>query len=171
MVNFSEFLRSRYTVSCYYLLCSITALVFAYFGQYVLGWKPCILCIYERIPHAIVIIISIANILFPNRLLYWLILLSLSCLILLAGYHAGVDFRIFEAPSFCSSTIFAGNSVEDMQSVLQSVELLSCDKSAVWIMGLSLAGWHFIYSIVELVSGIYINTKYGKKHTTTNKWI
>ena len=54
-------------------LVSVFALVFAYFVEYVLGYQPCNLCLIERIPYLLALIIIIINYKF-NHLEKYLIL-------------------------------------------------------------------------------------------------
>ena len=76
---------------------SILSLSIAYFIQYVLGHKPCNLCIIERIPYiAAIILISLIFIL--NR--YQKIILSLILIFFLFGavvsfYHFGIEQGFF----------------------------------------------------------------------------
>ena len=43
------------------LIISILALISAYFIEYFLGYQPCNLCLLERIPYALSIIIILSN--------------------------------------------------------------------------------------------------------------
>ena len=50
-------------------LVSVFALVFAYFVEYVLGYQPCNLCLIERIPYLLALIIIIINYKFNSKLI------------------------------------------------------------------------------------------------------
>ena len=81
------------------LLFSIFALISAYFIQYVLGHQPCNLCLIERIPYILTIIIIIINIITKKYEKITLILLSLIFIIatLISFYHFGIEqgFRVY----------------------------------------------------------------------------
>ena len=82
---------------------SILSLSIAYFIQYVLGHKPCNLCIIERIPYiAAIILISLIFIL--NR--YQKIISSLILIFFIFGsvvsfYHFGIEQGFFSESLVC----------------------------------------------------------------------
>ena len=74
-------------------LISVIALVSAFFIEYVLGHQPCNLCILERIPYLLAIIIILLNFKFSHYEKFFILLLSI---IFLAGaiisiYHLGIE--------------------------------------------------------------------------------
>ena len=85
------------------LVFSILSLSIAYFIQYVLGHKPCNLCIIERIPYiAAIILISLVFIL--NR--YQKIISSIILIFFIFGsvvsfYHFGIEQGFFEESTVC----------------------------------------------------------------------
>ena len=85
------------------LVFSILSLSIAYFIQYVLGHKPCNLCIIERIPYiAAIILISLVFIL--NR--YQKIISSLILIFFIFGavisfYHFGIEQGFFSESLIC----------------------------------------------------------------------
>ena len=85
------------------LVFSILSLSIAYFIQYVLGHKPCNLCIIERIPYiAAIILISLIFIL--NR--YQKIISSLILIFFIFGavvsfYHFGIEQGFFSESLVC----------------------------------------------------------------------
>ena len=85
------------------LVFSVLSLSIAYFIQYVLGHKPCNLCIIERLPYlAAVILISLVFIL--NK--YEKILLSIVLLFFIFGavvsfYHFGIEQGFFSESLVC----------------------------------------------------------------------
>ncbi|KKB96054.1 Disulfide bond formation protein DsbB, partial [Candidatus Arcanobacter lacustris] len=60
------------------LLVSVTSLIIAYGAEYIFGIKPCILCIYERIPYMVVAVLSIASLLFKRNLLPLIIVIFIA---------------------------------------------------------------------------------------------
>ena len=71
---------------------SFFSLAAAFYIEYILGFKPCILCVYQRIPYAIAILISLTAFFIGNRniLLRILGLTFLAC-ILLSFYHLSIE--------------------------------------------------------------------------------
>ena len=81
-----HYLRILFTLSCLILL---SALII----EYVLGYQPCNLCIIERIPYGLAIIILILNNFFKKDQLFHNILLILVFLfsIIISVYHFGIE--------------------------------------------------------------------------------
>ena len=107
---------------------SILSLSIAYFIQYVLGHKPCNLCIIERIPYiAAIILISLIFIL--NR--YQKIISSLILIFFIFGavvsfYHFGVEQGFFSESLVCDLGDSQPLNKEDLLNQLKKTEIVSC---------------------------------------------
>ena len=143
---------------------SILSLSIAYFIQYVLGHKPCNLCIIERIPYiAAIILISLIFIL--NR--YQKIISSLILIFFIFGavisfYHFGIEQGFFSESLVCDLGNSQPLNKEELLSQLKKVEIISCKDVTFRFLGLSLATINTIISII--LSGIIIKVikNYGK---------
>ena len=143
---------------------SILSLSIAYFIQYVLGHKPCNLCIIERIPYiAAIILISLIFIL--NR--YQKIISSLILIFFIFGavvsfYHFGVEQGFFSESLVCDLGNSQPLNKEELLSQLKKTEIISCKDVTFRFLGLSLATINTIISII--LSGIMfkIFKNYGK---------
>ena len=143
---------------------SILSLSIAYFIQYVLGHKPCNLCIIERIPYiAAIILISLIFIL--NR--YQKIISSLILIFFIFGavvsfYHFGIEQGFFSESLVCDLGNSQPTNKEDLLNQLKKVEIVSCKDVTFRFLGLSLATINTIISII--LSGIMIKVikDYGK---------
>ena len=146
------------------LVFSILSLSIAYFIQYVLGHKPCNLCIIERIPYiAAIILISLVFIL--NR--YQKIISSLILIFFIFGavvsfYHFGIEQGFFSESLICELTNNNPLNKEELLNQLKKAEIVSCKDVAFKFLGLSLATINTIISII--LSGIMIKIikNYGK---------
>jgi len=87
---------------------SILSLSIAYFIQYILGHKPCNLCIIERIPYiAAIILISLIFILNKyQRIISSLILIFFILGILVSFYHFGIEQGFFNESFVCNLGIY-----------------------------------------------------------------
>ncbi len=86
------------------LFYSLLAIFFALYVEYVLGYKACKLCLYQRIPYIIAIFISfIGYNYFKNDKILILIILIFSISALISGYHFGIENNIFEEFSGCTA--------------------------------------------------------------------
>ena len=143
---------------------SIFSLSIAYFIQYVLGHKPCNLCIIERIPYiAAIILISLIFIL--NR--YQKIISSLILIFFIFGavvsfYHFGIEQGFFSESLVCDLGNSQPINKEELLNQLKKAEKVSCKDVTFRFLGLSLATINTIISII--LSGIMIKVikNYGK---------
>ena len=143
---------------------SILTLLIAYFIQYVLGHKPCNLCIIERIPYiAAIILISLIFIL--NR--YQKIISSLILIFFIFGavvsfYHFGIEQGFFSESLVCDLGNSQPLNKEDLLNQLKKTEIVSCKDVTFRFLGLSLATINTVISLI--LSGIIIKVikNYGK---------
>jgi disulfide bond formation protein DsbB len=146
------------------LVFSVLSLSIAYFIQYVLGHKPCNLCIIERIPYlTAVILISLVFIL--NK--YEKILLSIVLLFFIFGavvsfYHFGIEQGFFSESLVCDLGDSKSLSKDELLNQLKNSTVVSCKDVTFRLFGLSLATINTIISII--LSGIIIKVvkNYGK---------
>ena len=143
---------------------SILSLSIAYFIQYVLGHKPCNLCIIERIPYiAAIILISLIFIL--NR--YQKIISSLILIFFIFGavvsfYHFGIEQGFFSESLVCDLGNSQPLNKEELLNQLKKTEIVSCKDVTFRFLGLSLATINTVISLI--LSGIIIRVikNYGK---------
>jgi len=120
----------------------IGALIF----QYGFGMAPCKMCIWQRWPHVIAIVIGALIYFMPHRLLA-----LLGGLVVFVGggigvYHAGVEQKWWEGPSDCTGT---GLSLTDnLLDMTAPVNVVMCDVIPWSMFGVSMAGWNAIISFV-----------------------
>ena len=146
------------------LVFSILSLSIAYFIQYVLGHKPCNLCIIERIPYiAAIILISLIFIL--NR--YQKIISSLILIFFIFGavvsfYHFGIEQGFFSESLVCDLGNGQPLNKEDLLNQLKKTEIVSCKDVTFRFLGLSLATINTVISLI--LSGIMVKVikNYGK---------
>ena len=146
------------------LVFSILSLSMAYFIQYVLGHKPCNLCIIERIPY-IAAIILISFIFIINK--YEKIILSIILIFFIFGavvsfYHFGIEQGFFSESLICELTNNNPLNKEELLNQLKKAEIISCKDVTFRFFGLSLATINTIISVI--LSGIVIKVikNYGK---------
>ena len=147
------------------LVFSILSLVIAYFIQYILGHKPCNLCLIERYPYFIAIIFIPLLFIF-NKFKKPIMYLIMSFFIfgaLVSFYHVGIEQGFFSESLVCdfnnSKEVF---SKEELLKQLQITAPVSCKDVTFRFLGLSLATINTIISIV--LSGIMYKVikDYGK---------
>ncbi len=129
------------------ILISFCILLVALYIEHILSIPACQLCLYQRIPYMISIIICFFAIYFSNKSI-WLYLLILTFLssIIISGYHLGIENSIFSEFSGCSTESL---DITNKKDLLQSLNnfLPNCKDINFRIFGLSLATINFIISI------------------------
>ena len=146
------------------LLFSIFALSIAYFVEYVLGQKPCNLCVIERLPYVLAkIIISLGIILkkFEKTIIIFLILIFVFATII-SFYHFGIEKGFFEESLVCKLDNNITNlSKDELLKELQK-ETISCKDVTFRIFGFSLATINTIISLILSVINIKLFLNYEK---------
>ena len=147
------------------LLFSAFALISAYFIQYILGHQPCNLCLLERIPYILSIVIIIISFIFKKFEKICLISLSLIFLsaTLLSFYHFGIEQGFFKESLVCDlDKKFNNLSKEDILKELKE-KTISCKDVTFKIFGLSLATINMIISLIisVIITNRFLN--YEKK--------
>jgi len=132
------------------LLASIAVLGSALASQYFGGLQPCILCIYQRIPYAAVILISGAALFMPA----WprAIAIALAGLTLLTGsgiavFHVGVEQHWWQGTAACGGTDAAADSLEALRAQILAAPTVRCDEVPWSLFGVSMAGYNALVSL------------------------
>ncbi|MDB9792843.1 disulfide bond formation protein B [Candidatus Pelagibacter sp.] len=142
-------------------LISIIALVSAFFIEYVLGHQPCNLCILERIPYLLAIIIILLNFKFSHYEKFFILFLSI---IFLAGaiislYHLGIEQGFVQESLVCD--LKSGSNLLSKEEILKQLQEknVSCKDVTFKIFGLSLTSYNILISLLITVSTgkIYFN--------------
>ena len=142
------------------LIISILALISAYFIEYFLGYQPCNLCLLERIPYALSIIIILTNLKIKfndkHTLLVLIVIFIVSAL--LSIYHLGIEQRLIEESFVCSTKDNLNLSKEQLLEELQKMNI-SCKNVAFTIFGLSLTTYNILLSVIISATLIKIYAK------------
>jgi disulfide bond formation protein DsbB len=129
---------------------SVFALFAAYFIQYVLGHQPCNLCLFERVPYILTIIIIIISFIFNKYEKIYLALLSIIFIsaTLISFYHFGIEQGFIKESLVCNLDSFNDNlTAEDILNQLKE-KTISCKDVTFKILGLSLATINTIISFL-----------------------
>ena len=145
-------------------LISFIALVSAYFIEYILGHQPCNLCVYERIPYFLAILIVLINYKY-NKLEKYLIL-SLAIIFLIATilslYHLGIEQGFIQESLLCD--LEKGANIIDKNEILKQLQQksISCKDVTFKIFGLSLTNYNIIISLLLTIGLTKIYFGYEK---------
>jgi disulfide bond formation protein DsbB len=120
-------------------------------SQYLGGLFPCEMCYWQRWPHAAAIVLAAIAFTCPAaspraRTLTLLAALAIAVSGAIGVYHAGVEAKIFEGFTQCTSHTTAG-STADLLKQITHAPLIRCDQVQFRFLGISLAGWNAILSL------------------------
>ena len=145
-------------------LISIIALSSAFFIEYVLGHQPCNLCILERIPYLMAIIIIVLNYKFIHLEKYFILFLILVFLAAttLSLYHLGIEQGFIEESLVCD--LKNGSSLLSKEDILKQLQEknVSCKDVTFKILGLSLTSYNILISLLIVISSARIYLNYDK---------
>ena len=146
------------------LLVSFVALISAFFIEYVLGHQACNLCILERIPYVIAIVIILLNYKFSQFEKIFLVLLVIVFLTatILSVYHFGIEQGFIEESLVCD--LKNGSDVTSKEEILKQFQeqKVSCKDVTFKIFGLSLTTYNIVISILITINTLKIYLNYAK---------
>ena len=148
------------------LLFSIFALLTAYFIQYVLNHQPCNLCLIERVPYILTIIIITLTLIFKKFEKICLIILVLVFVsaMFISFYHVGIEQGFINESLVCDLKNKSGSlTTEDLLKELKE-KTISCKDVTFKIFGLSLATINIIISLILsiIITKIFFNYEKNK---------
>ena len=145
-------------------LISLISIISAYFIEYVLGHQPCNLCLIERIPYGLAMILIILNYAYRKYQYYIVSLLILIFIFsfIISFYHLGIEKGFFEESAVCglknTSEII---SKEELLKQLQE-KTISCKDVTFRVFGFSLTTINIFVSLLLLILLTKIFTSYEK---------
>ena len=145
-------------------LVSIIALVSAFFIEYILGHQPCNLCLIERIPYIISIVIIFLFIFIQKFERFFLIILSITFIIasIISFYHFGIEQGFIKESLICD--LNSNNIDLTKEALLNQLKdvIVSCKDATFKILGLSLATINIFISLIIVTITIRLFLTYEK---------
>ena len=128
----------------------------AWFFQLVVDLKPCPLCLEQRyvyylaVPLGALVALAAAKHAPRAVLVVGLALLALATLgnAGLGTYHAGVEWGLWQGPTECTGPIGNFGSAGSLLDRLNTVKVIRCDEVQWRFLGLSLAGYNVLISLL-----------------------
>ena len=156
-------LKKKTTLSLI-LIFSVFALIAAYFIQYILGHKPCNLCLIERLPYIASAILALLSLILKKfeKIIFILLALIFISATIISFYHFGIEQGFFQESLVCNSNNEINNlNKEDLLKELQK-RTISCKDVDFRLFGLSLATINTIISFILSVITFKIFFNYEK---------
>jgi len=139
-------------------------LISTYFIEYKLGYKPCNLCLYERIPYFLSIFFITSILITESYQKITLLLISATFIAssALAFYHFGIEQGFFSESFICENKNLTENlSKEQILEELKK-NIVSCKEVRFEVFGFSLASINAIFSIIFSVIFLRLFFNYEK---------
>jgi disulfide bond formation protein DsbB len=135
----------------------------AWFFQLVIGLVPCELCLKQRyayylaVPLGVIVAIAAAKEAPRGVVLTGLALLVLAALgnAGLGVYHAGVEWKFWAGPTECTGPVGNFGSAANLLEQLDKVKVVRCDEIQWTFLGLSLAGYSVLISLLMAAVGAW----------------
>lgn len=144
------------------LVLILGALGFEYIG----GYPPCEMCMWQRYPHFAAIVVGLGGGLLlqygalPRNLAKPIAILT-ALLVAITGiigiYHAGVEWKMWAGPAACTGTAFQITGKLDLNA-----HVVSCDHAAWRLFGISMAGYNALISLGFAIAGFTMLSREGK---------
>tara|TARA_B110000967_G_C18436368_1_gene341027 strand:+ start:39 stop:509 length:471 start_codon:yes stop_codon:yes gene_type:complete len=140
------------------ILISFFSLLFAFFLEYVLGHKPCNLCLMQRVPYLGSLILASLALVLKKYDRICLILITLLFIFggMVSFYHVGIEQGFFNESIVCN--LSGDQNILSTDSLLNQLEKasISCKNITFKFFGLSLATINTIFSSLISVKLIHI---------------
>ena len=146
------------------IIISIISLISAYFIQFILGHQPCNLCLIERIPYALSIILIIFNYTFfkNEQFIILLLVIIFSFSFIISFYHFGIEQGYFDESAVCTLKSASDNITKE--EILEQLQLntVSCKDVTFRIFGFSLTTFNMVLSLILVILLINLFKNYEK---------
>lgn len=139
----------------------------AYGSEIFGGLYPCEMCWWQRYAHFAGLGLALVSLLLRKapdrgRSFVWLAALAILASGAIGAYHAGVEAKVFEGFTTCTSTGTAGLSAEDMLKEIMAKPIVRCDDIQFSFLGISMAGWNAILSILAALTILWLSLRRPK---------
>ena len=151
-MNFFPNRKSFYLII---LLISLASIFSALYIEYILQYKPCKLCVYQRLPYVVAIFVSFIGHNYSkndNILILLIIIFVLSSII--AGYHFGIENNFINEIVSCSNKSTEISDKSQLLETLNKTIPIDCKDATFKILGVSLAAINTILSILIIIISI-----------------
>jgi len=127
---------------------SAALLAGAFAFEHVGGMHPCQLCLWQRWPHAVAVVIAACALFLGTKWLGWLGVLAALTTACLALFHTGVEQGWWDGLASCSGGSIAGLDVNDLLNPNVAIAApVRCDVVPWELLGLSMASWNGLASL------------------------
>ena len=137
------------------LFISLISIISALYIEYTLQYKPCRLCIYQRLPYIAAIFISFIGYNYSsNDKILIIIIITFIISAIISGYHYGIENSLIDEVLNCTNnSLDTINKSKLLESLNKSMPV-DCKDATFMIFGFSLAAINTIFSILIVIFSI-----------------
>ena len=157
----------NYKISLYFKIIffiSLISIISAFFIEYALGYQPCNLCLIQRIPYVLCLILIIFNYYQKKneKFIILLLILSFSFSFLISFYHFGIEQGFFEESTVCATK--NASDIISKEELLKQMQLkiVSCKDVTFRIFGFSLTTFNIVLSLILVILLLRLFKNYEK---------
>lgn len=143
---------------------SVAALAGALISQYGFGLYPCILCLYQRVPYVVAIVLGLLAAFAPYKIARPALFASAFVFavgMVIAAYHVGVEQLWWESATGCTFDLKSDMSLDDLRAQIIGAPRALCTDIAWSLFGVSMAGYNVLYS-----GGLFVMSLFAAKRQT-----
>ena len=146
------------------LFISLISIISAYFIEYALGHQPCNLCLVQRIPYTLSIILIIFSYIYKKheKFIILLLILLFAFSLIISFYHFGIEQGFFKESAVCG--LKDATEVTSKEELLKQLnqKIISCKDVTFKIFGFSLTTFNVLISAILLILLVKIFKNYEK---------
>ena len=142
-------------------LISFSLLASAISFEFFYDLVPCKLCIWQRWPHVIIVVVMLLGLSVTNKT-WILLLISLSAIVTgsIGFHHIGIEQGWWSGPTGCSSQFGSETNISTLTKLLLETPVVKCDEIVWSLFNISMAGWNslvsFFIAIFSFFSWVHI---------------
>src|SRR3954451_8630162 len=144
-------------------LIAAATLAGAWFFELVLDIRPCPLCLEQRYAYYLAVALGALTAFAASRHMARQLLMAAFAILLAAclanawigGYHAGVEWKFWPGPTDCSGPIVDFGKAGNLLEQLDKVKVIRCDEVQWRFLGLSLAGYNVLISLLMAAIALF----------------
>jgi disulfide bond formation protein DsbB len=145
-------------------LLAFAVLATAYISQYGFGLYPCTLCLWQRIPYALMILFGLVLVWSRSPRLsvgmMMIITLLWAVSLYLSAFHYGVEEKWWSFGGGCSTALYAGDAnVADLLAQIKNAPVIRCDEAVSFLFGMSMAFYNILLSFAGFVLSLCLTIR------------
>ena len=140
-------------------LASVAMILSAWGFQYIGGYPPCKMCYWQRYPHFAAIAIGGLALALKARVFAWLGAAAMLTTGGIGVFHSGVERKLWEGPTSCSSTSIGGLNADQLFDQIMSAPLVRCDEIPWQMLGFTMANLNALASFAFAAGWLWVALK------------